>query len=111
MPPTDLARQAKFCHACGNVIDARLPTCPECKAGQYAIATAEGESDARLFPAVLLCVLVGFVGAHRFYDGKRGTAILQLCTLGGLGLWTLVDLILLVTGSFKDAEGRKISAW
>jgi TM2 domain-containing membrane protein YozV len=50
-------------------------------------------------------------GAHRFYVGKTGTALLQLFTLGGLGIWMLYDLIMLVTGEFTDAEGNRITEW
>jgi hypothetical protein len=37
-----------------------------------------------------------------------GTAVIQLLTLGGLGLWALIDFIMIITGSFKDAEGNDL---
>lgn len=61
--------------------------------------------------ALALCIPLGFFGAHRFYVGKIGTGLLQLCTLGGLGLWWLYDLILIAAGEFRDEEGRKVSQW
>lgn len=61
--------------------------------------------------AALLCGMLGVFGAHRFYVGKTGTAILQLCTLGALGIWSTIDLILILVGSFRDAEGRLIRQW
>jgi TM2 domain-containing membrane protein YozV/predicted RNA-binding Zn-ribbon protein involved in translation (DUF1610 family) len=45
--------------------------------------------------AYLLCLPLGLLGAHRYYLGKTGTAVAQTLTLGGLGLWWLVDLFLM----------------
>jgi TM2 domain-containing membrane protein YozV len=68
-------------------------------------------TDKRILPAFLLCFFVGVFGAHRFYVGKVGTAIAMIFTLGGLGIWALIDLIMIVTGSFKDSEGHRITEW
>jgi TM2 domain-containing membrane protein YozV len=68
-------------------------------------------SDKKRLVAFLLCFFLGWLGAHRFYVGKTGTAILQIFTLGGLGLWCLVDTILILVGSFKDKQGRNLAAW
>ncbi len=72
-----------------------------------AVAMASS-SDKGFVPAVMLCLFLGAFGVHRFYVGKIGTGLLQLLTFGGLGIWTLVDLIMLVTGSFKDKNGNPI---
>jgi TM2 domain len=61
--------------------------------------------------ALVLAAFLGVFGAHRFYTGKTGSAVLQLCTLGGLGLWWLYDIVLIGSGSFRDAEGRLVSSW
>src|SRR5262249_28124639 len=55
--------------------------------------------------ALILFIVLGQLSAHRFYAGKIGTAILQIITLGGLGIWLLIDFILLVTGNFTDSNG------
>lgn len=60
---------------------------------------------------LLLCFFLGAFGVHRFYVGKVGTGILMLFTLGAFGIWMLIDLILIVTGSFKDKEGRRVFRW
>ncbi|MDH3214402.1 MAG: TM2 domain-containing protein [Myxococcales bacterium] len=68
----------------------------------------EGTSEKGFVPAVMLCFFLGALGVHRFYVGKIGTGIVQLLTFGGLGIWALVDFIMLVTGNFKDGEGLPI---
>jgi len=59
--------------------------------------------------AALLCFFLGALGGHRFYVGKVGTALLMIFTIGGFGIWTLIDFIMILTGSFKDKEGRDLS--
>ncbi len=61
--------------------------------------------------ALALCIPLGVFGAHRFYVGKIGTGLLQLLTLGGLGLWYLYDLITIASGEFRDGDGRRVSLW
>ena len=57
---------------------------------------------------LLLCLFVGVLGVHRFYVGKIGSGVAQLLTMGGCGIWSLIDLVMIITGSFKDAEGRDL---
>jgi len=68
-------------------------------------------SEKRILPTFLLCLLFGVFGAHRFFVGKIGTGFLQLFTIGGLGIWAMIDLIIILTGSFTDKDGKKISEW
>ena len=68
--------------------------------------TAVGNSEKKLGNCLLLFLFLGYLGAHRFYVGKIGTAILYILTLGGCGIWALIDLISIVTGNFKDNEGK-----
>lgn len=58
--------------------------------------------------ALLLSIFLGSLGIDRFYVGKIGTGILKLLTFGGLGIWWLVDIIMIATGSFTDKAGNKL---
>ena len=69
------------------------------------------ESPKSRLVALILCLLLGVFGVHRFYVGKVGTGVLQLLTLGGFGIWVIIDLILIVTGTFRDIDRRPLLRW
>ncbi len=56
--------------------------------------------------AIILSVLLGGLGVDRFYLGYIGTGILKLILLGGFGIWYLIDIIRIATGSLKPKEGE-----
>lgn len=68
-------------------------------------------SEKKRLVAFLLCFFLGGLGVHRFYVGKIGTGVVQLLTLGALGIWALIDLIMILCGVFKDKEGQPITEW
>lgn len=61
--------------------------------------------------AAVLCFLLGGFGAHRFYTGHTGIGVIQLLTGGGCGIWALIDLIMIITGSFKTKDGESLQSW
>jgi TM2 domain-containing membrane protein YozV len=57
--------------------------------------------------ALILAILLGGLGIHRFYLGYTTIGIIQLLTLGGCGIWALIDLIMIITGDLKPADGSE----
>lgn len=55
---------------------------------------------------LLLCIFLGAFGVHRFYTKQIGIGILQLLTAGGCGIWVIIDIILIVTDTYRDGNGQ-----
>ncbi|MFC3228984.1 zinc-ribbon domain and TM2 domain-containing protein [Marinibaculum pumilum] len=91
------------CTSCGAEIAQVAQTCPKC--GAPNLANGERTSEKSMVAAALLCFFFGTFGFHRFYVGKIITGILMILTLGGLGIWTLIDFVMIIVGSFRDKEG------
>jgi class 3 adenylate cyclase len=68
-------------------------------------------SDKKRLLATILCACFGIFGAHRFYVGKTRTAKAMLFTIGGLGIWYLTDLVIVLFGELTDGEGKKVREW
>lgn len=58
---------------------------------------------------LLLNFFLGFLGVHRFYTGYTLIGIIQLLTLGGCGIWSLIDYVMLVSNKFKDSEDQPLA--
>jgi len=109
-----------FCYACGAKTNELAEICIKCgvrltEAGAKAkVATGDVSAKSRLI-VTLLCALpawfFGIAGIHRFYLGKIGSGIAMLLTLGGLGIWTIIDFIYAVSGNMRDKEDKLIKDW
>lgn len=93
-----------LCENCQKEISDAALACPSC--GHPA--TPVGASKKSKVTTAVLCFLLGALGVHRFYVGKVGTGIVQLLTLGGLGIWALIDFVMILCGKFTDAQGKLI---
>lgn len=78
---------------------------------QTAPWAGQGESDKSFVATWLFAWLLGGLGVDRFYLGKIGTGVAKLLTLGGLGIWALVDLVLVLVGAQRDKEGRRLAGY
>lgn len=68
------------------------------------------QSEKDWLITLLLCLFAGTIGVHRFYAGKIGTGIAMLLTAGGCGIWTIIDLVMIITGKFTDSAGNEIKS-
>lgn len=75
------------------------------KAAKKSGYSASGGGDKSKTLAIILCVFLGTLGIHRFYLGYTLIGIIQLLTLGGLGIWALIDLIRIATGDLEPKDG------
>jgi len=79
------------------------------KSKDSTLKSKDKEFSEKSWGATLVfCILLGFIGFHRFYVGKAGTAILMLLTLGGFGIWIIVDLVSIIINSFTDEDGKVV---
>ena len=122
-----------FCPKCGKETAENQAFCGNCGAPlsdgarQGAPKAAEGVSPKSRLATSLLAFFLGYFGAHRFYIGKTGTAMVML-VLGivgiplcfvlvgipiviGVTVWRLIDFIIAVTGNMKDKDGLLIEKW
>lgn len=108
-----------FCQTCGELTPLTATVCAECGARLSVervrvtdLLRAGQDQQKDGTTALLLCILpavFGIHGLHRLYTGHIVTGILQLITVGCCFVWTLIDVFLILTGSFRDSAGRPLT--
>ena len=115
----EVSEKAVMCVACGTPPKAGDKFCSNCKAETTSGALICMKCGVSLkhdniiygdekdwLTTLLLCFFLGVFGIHRFYTGHTAIGVVQLLTLGGCGIWALVDFIMIIVGSFKDSKGN-----
>ncbi|GHT91935.1 hypothetical protein FACS1894140_3260 [Spirochaetia bacterium] len=102
------APDESFCSACGAIIKKEAEICPKCGVRQRP-ASGGSEINSRWTTLLIISIFLGELGVDRFYVGKIGTGILKLVTVGGCGVWWLIDIIMIVQQKFTDSNGNAIT--
>ncbi|MCR4315139.1 MAG: NINE protein [Planctomycetes bacterium] len=115
-----MAGEAVACPSCGNHYSVRKDVDEDLylerkssgrdarKARRVGGGGGTAESERSWLVALLLVLLVPGLGVHRFYTGHIGLGIIYLITCGGLGIWWIIDIILIATGSYTDVDGKPL---
>jgi hypothetical protein len=65
-------------------------------------------SDKKWFTAMVISFFLGALGIDRFYLGYTGLGFAKLLTVGGLGIWALIDFVLIAAHAVPDSHGRRL---
>ena len=90
-----------YCPNCGKPVTGETNFCPECgaplKIANYQNQPASNRTNEdRWLIALILCILVGSLGVHRFYTGNIVT------------VWTIIDLIMIAANTYRDGNGNTL---
>ncbi|GMO66319.1 MAG: TM2 domain-containing protein [Treponemataceae bacterium] len=103
------ASDEAFCSSCGAIIKKAAEICPKCGVRQNPARGSGAETNSQWTTLLIISIFLGELGIDRFFVGKVGTGILKLVTLGGCGVWWIIDLITIAQGKFTDSNGNVIT--
>lgn len=108
---TQLGDNVSYCPTCGVAVAQNQPQQPPVVNVYNTPTSNNGYTYIRKnkWVAFFLCFFLGAFGIHRFYVGKIGTGILWLLTCGLLGFGSLIDLIVILCGGFRDKAGQPLA--
>lgn len=98
-----------YCKYCGSEVNDNAVVCIKCGCSLKDEPQGFSNNTKEWLIVLLLCFFLGGFGVHRFYVGKTATGVAQLLTAGGCGIWALIDFIMILVGTFTDAQGRPIT--
>jgi hypothetical protein len=104
-----MAQEDRFCAGCRW--DAQNPGRREARNLPSSPRTLGPPSDKSRMTTLVLCVLGGFLGLHRFYVGRVGSGVLWFVSFGLLSVGWIYDLVMVATGEFVDDRGRRVLYW
>ena len=104
----------KFCQNCGKETNIEQEICIGCGVKlktSMSSGGSGGDGKDKNIALILLAgpLFFGIGGIHRFYTGHIGIGIFQALTGGGFLVWALIDLMSIMSGKFKDSEGRELN--
>ena len=99
----------KICPHCGAEIDENATRCFNCQhwigEGQTIVDTSKPQD---FLSTLLFAYFLGAFGIHRFWTGHMAIGVAQLLTLGGCGIWAIIDIISICFNKYRDAQGREL---
>lgn len=98
--------EKKNCPNCGAEIDAEATRCYVCQKWLPQESANVDDRPPEFLATLLFAWFLGCFGVHRFYTGNIPIGVAQFLTLGGCGIWSYIDFILICFNKFKDGKGR-----